>query len=321
MSNTIYDVAIIGGGPAAYTAAIYASRAALKVVLIAGDAPGGQLLLTSEVENFPGFKDGILGPELMDEMQQQAVRFGAEFITEFVEKIIPGTPHAVRLKERQIEARSVIIATGASAMWLGLDNETRLMGKGISACATCDGYFFKDKTVVVVGGGDTAMEEALSLTHFASKVIVVHRRDTLRASKIMQDRAQQHPKIEFIWNAAVTDVLGDQMVEGVELTDLKTKKKTTLQCEGLFVAIGHKPATDFVADILDLDPKGYIKTRDNVFTNIPGIFAAGDVADHVYRQAITAAGDGCRAALEAERYIAGLAEVQAVAETQDSAGV
>ena len=306
MTNKIYDVAIIGGGPAAYTAAIYASRAALSVVLLAGDAPGGQLLLTSEVENFPGFKDGILGPELMDEMQQQAVRFGAEFVTEYVDKIVPGEPHAIHLKDRHFEARAIIIATGASAMWLGLENETRLMGRGISACATCDGYFFKDKTVVVVGGGDTAMEEALSLTHFATKVIVVHRRDSLRASKIMQDRARQHPKIEFIWNTAVTDVLGEQMVEGVELTDLESNKKTTLKCEGLFVAIGHKPATDFIADILDLDSKGYIKTRDNVFTNRDGIFAAGDVADHVYRQAITAAGDGCRAALEAERYIGGL---------------
>ena len=313
----VYDVAIIGGGPAAYTAAIYASRAALSVVLIAGDVPGGQLLLTSEVENFPGFKDGIQGPELMEQMQQQALRFGAKFITEYVESITPGQPHVVKLKNESIEARSVIISTGASAMWLGLENETRLMGRGISACATCDGYFFKDKTVVVVGGGDTAMEEALTLTHFAEKVIVVHRRAELRASKIMQDRALNHKKIEFVWDTAVTDVLGESMVEGVELTNLQTNEKTNLACQGLFVAIGHKPATEFVKDIIDLDDKGYIKAINNVFTNQAGIFAAGDVADHVYRQAITAAGDGCRAALEAERYLAALPAEVAQSNTRE----
>lgn len=313
----VYDVAIIGGGPAAYTAAIYASRAALSVVLIAGDVPGGQLLLTSEVENFPGFKDGIQGPELMEQMQQQALRFGAKFITEYVESIKPGQPHVVKLKAEVIEARSVIISTGASAMWLGLENETRLMGRGISACATCDGYFFKDKIVVVVGGGDTAMEEALTLTHFAEKVIVVHRRAELRASKIMQERALNHKKIEFIWDTAVTDVFGENMVEGVELTNLQTDKKKKLDCQGLFVAIGHKPATDFVKDIIELDDKGYIKTKNNVFTNQAGIFAAGDVADHVYRQAITAAGDGCRAALEAERYLAALPAEVVQSHTQE----
>ncbi|MCC7543260.1 thioredoxin-disulfide reductase [bacterium] len=299
-----YDVAIIGGGPAAYTAAIYASRASLSVVLVTGDTPGGQLLLTSEVENFPGFKDGIMGPELMDEMQQQALRFGATLISEFVDQIRPGEPHALKLKNGDtLQSMTIIIATGASAQWLGLENETRLMGKGISACATCDGYFFKDKVVVVVGGGDTAMEEALSLTHFASRVIVVHRRHELRASKIMQERALNHEKIEFIWDTEVTDVFGEHMVDGIELTNLKTDQKTRLDCQGLFVAIGHKPATEFIRDIIDVDEKGYIKTQDNVFTNQKGVFAAGDVADHLYRQAITAAGDGCRAALEAERYL------------------
>lgn len=302
------DIAIIGSGPAAYTAAIYTARAALSTTIIAGDVPGGQLLLTSEVENFPGFRDGIMGPELMEIMQSQALRFGVTMVQEFVDRVLPGTAeHTLLLRDgSKLHAKAVIIATGAQARWLGLENETRLMGKGISACATCDGYFFQDKHVVVVGGGDTAMEEALTLTKFASKVTVVHRRDTLRASKIMQDRAKQHPKIAFIWDSEVSDVIGEVMVSGVELTNLKTHEKQHLDCEGLFVAIGHIPATDFLKDTIDLDEKGYIAVRDVVFTNINGIFAAGDVADKRYRQAITAAGDGCRAALEAEHYLAGL---------------
>ena len=302
---TQYDVVIIGGGPAAYTAAIYASRAALSVIILGGDSPGGQLLLTSEVENFPGVEKGILGPDLMAAMQAQAERFGTELHNGWVEQIIPGKPwHTVKFADGSIEARTVIIATGASANWLGLPNEERLMAKGISACATCDGYFFRDKTVVVVGGGDSAMEEALTLTSFASKVIVVHRRDHLRASQIMQDRALKHPKIEFIWNAGVTDVFGENFVDGVELTDTVTNEKRRLDCEGLFVAIGHTPATGFVKDLIDTDAKGYIKVERSVITNQEAIFAAGDVADPHYRQAITAAGDGCRAALEAEAYIA-----------------
>lgn len=301
---TQYDVVIIGGGPAAYTAAIYASRAALSVIVLGGDTPGGQLLLTSEVENFPGFENGILGPDLMIAMKAQAERFGTEMFDSFVDEIIPGRPwHSVKFTGGTIKARTVIIATGASANWLGLPNEERLMTKGISACATCDGYFFRDKTVVVVGGGDSAMEEALTLTSFATKVIVVHRRDHLRASQIMQDRAMQHPKMEFIWNAGVTDVFGDTFVDGVELTDTITHKKRRLDCEGLFVAIGHTPATGFVKDIIATDAKGYIKVERAVLTNQEAIFAAGDVADPHYRQAITAAGDGCRAALEAESYI------------------
>lgn len=302
-TETVFDVAVIGGGPAAYTASLYASRASLKTVILTGDVPGGQLLLTSEVENFPGFPKGILGPVLMDNMQEQATRFGAELVQDFVESIVPGEPHALKLKNRTIRSRSIIIATGAQAQWLNLPNEQRMMGRGISACATCDGYFFQDKTVVVVGGGDSAMEEALTLTNFATKVNIVHRRDHLRASQIMQDRAKQHPKIEFIWNTAVTDVLGASFVEGVELTNLLTNKQTRLDCQGLFVAIGHTPATGFVKDILELDQKGYVKTRDVIYTNQPGIFAAGDVADPKYRQAITAAGDGCRAALAAEHYL------------------
>ncbi len=306
MSTTtemVFDVAVIGGGPAAYTASLYASRASLKTVLLTGDVPGGQLLLTSEVENFPGFPKGILGPELMEQMQEQATRFGTELVQDFVEAITPGEPHILKLKEQTIQARSVIIATGAQAQWLNLPNEQRLMGRGISACATCDGYFFQDKAVVVVGGGDSAMEEALTLTNFASKVYIVHRRDNLRASQIMQDRARQHSKIEFIWDTAVTDVFGESFVDALELTNLKTDKKSKLDCQGLFVAIGHTPATAFVKDVVELDQKGYVKTRDVIYTSQPGIFAAGDVADPKYRQAITAAGDGCRAALAAEHYL------------------
>lgn len=302
-TTKLFDVAIIGGGPAAYTAALYASRASLRTVLLTGDVPGGQLLLTSEVENFPGFPQGIMGPELMEQMKLQATRFGAELKESFVTSIEPGTPHRLHVDDEIVEARTVIIATGAQAQWLNLPNETRLMGKGISACATCDGYFFQEKTVVVVGGGDSAMEEALTLTNFAEKVFVVVRRDSLRASQIMQDRATKHPKIEFIWNSAVTDVFGETFVDGVELTDLTTQQKRRFECQGLFVAIGHKPATSFIKDIVDLDPKGYIVTKEVIYTSRDGIFAAGDVADPHYRQAITAAGDGCRAALAAEKYL------------------
>ncbi|MFO0955654.1 MAG: thioredoxin-disulfide reductase [Candidatus Saccharibacteria bacterium] len=308
MTKALCDVVIIGSGPAAYTAGIYTARAALSTVMYAGDVPGGQLLLTSEVENWPGFRDGIMGPELMEEMKAQTERFGVKIHHEFVAKVVPGKgQHSVELASGEvISARTIIVATGAQAQWLGLENETRLMAKGISACATCDGYFFQNKHVVVVGGGDTAMEEALTLTKFADKVTVVHRRDSLRASKIMQERARKHPKISFIWDSAVTDVLGENMVSGVEITNLKTQAQQTLDCGGLFVAIGHLPATDFLKGVIDLDEKGYIAVKDNVFTSVDGIFAAGDVADKRYRQAITAAGDGCRAALEVEHYLANL---------------
>lgn len=300
----VLDIIIVGAGPAGYTAAIYAARANLKVMMIAGPIPGGQLLLTSEVENFPGFKDGIMGPELMEEMKSQALRFGTEIIQQLATKVdLGGQPKSVWVGKQEYQAKSIIISTGASANWLGLENEQRLMGKGISACATCDGFFFSDKHVVVVGGGDSAMEESLTLAKFASKVTVVHRRDEFRASKIMQDRVMNHEKIEVIWNKSVEDVLGKDSVEGVKLKDVKTGKTTKLECQGLFVAIGHTPATDLFKGSLEMDEKGYLKVKNNVKTALPGVFAAGDVADPHYRQAITAAGDGCRAALEAERYL------------------
>lgn len=303
----VLDVIIIGAGPAGYTAAIYAARANLSVTMISGPTPGGQLLLTSEVENFPGFKNGIMGPELMEEMKAQAKRFGTEIIQELVTKVeLGGHPKKVWVGKDEYQSKSIIIATGASANWLGLDNEQRLMGKGISACATCDGFFFSDKHVVVVGGGDSAMEESLTLAKFASKVTIVHRRDEFRASKIMQDRVLSNEKIEVVWNKTVEDVLGKEKVEGVKIKDTLTGKSSKIECDGLFVAIGHTPATNLFKGSLEMDDKGYLKVKDNVKTALPGVFAAGDVADPHYRQAITAAGDGCRAALEAERFIAEL---------------
>lgn len=299
-----YDVVIIGAGPAGYTAAIYASRASLKTIMIAGDTPGGQLLLTSEVENFPGFKDGILGPELMDEMKEQALKFGTEFRADFVTKI----EFTDKVKKTWVgndcyESKTVIISTGASANWLNLENEQRLMGKGISACATCDGFFFTNKHVVVVGGGDSAMEEALTLAKFANKVTIVHRRDVFRASKIMQQRVLDHEKIDVVYNTEVVDVLGQDFVEGVILKDTQNGKTSDFACEGLFVAIGHTPATKLFDGVLDLDEKKYLITNPDTSTKLPGIFAAGDVADKRYRQAVTAAGEGCKAALEAEHFI------------------
>lgn len=305
--NKIYDVVIIGAGPAGYTAALYASRANLKTIILAGDTPGGQLLLTSEVENYPGFKDGILGPELMEEMKAQALRFGAEFRADFVTKVVLDAKiKKTWVGEDVYESKTVIIATGASANWLGLENEQRLMGKGISACATCDGFFFTDKHVVVVGGGDSAMEEALTLAKFAKKVTIVHRRDGFRASKIMQDRVTTNPKIDIIFNSEVTDVLGKDFVEGVVLKDTQTGKTKNFACQGLFVAIGHTPATKLFDTQLQLDEKKYLKTNPDTSTQLAGVFAAGDVADSQYRQAVTAAGEGCKAALEAEHYIENL---------------
>lgn len=307
--DKIYDVLIVGSGPAGYTAGIYASRAELVTAIVAGDEAGGQLMLTSEVENFPGFADGILGPDLMDQMKAQAKRFGVDFVHDQIQSVeLTGDIKTLKSAKQTFRAKTVIIATGSQALWLGLDSEKRLMGRGISACATCDGYFFKDKTVVVVGGGDSAMEEALTLTKFANQVIIVHRRDEFRASKIMQKRVLEHAKIRVIWDSAVEEVLGENMVEGIKLRNLKTDETSQLDAQGLFVAIGHKPATGFLSDQLELDEKGYIVARDQVKTNLAGVFVAGDVADPHYRQAITAAGDGCRAALEAERYLAGQAE-------------
>lgn len=305
--NKITDVVIIGAGPAGYTAAIYAARASLSVKIICGSSPGGQLLLTSEVENFPGFRDGILGPELMEEMKEQAKRFGVEIIQEFVTKVeLGGQPKKIWVGQDEYLAKSVVIATGASANWLGLKNEQRLIGKGVSACATCDGFFFEGKDVVVVGGGDSAMEESLTLAKFVNKVTIVHRRDEFRASKIMRDRVLNHSRITIQWNKIVEDVLGDEVVEGVRLQDTENGKSSELECQGLFVAVGHTPATELFKHSLLIDKKGYLVVRDNVKTALPGVFAAGDVADPRYRQAITAAGDGCRAALEAEHFIANL---------------
>jgi len=275
--------------------------------MITGTTPGGQLLLTSEVENFPGFKDGIMGPELMEEMKAQAKRFGVEMIQEFVTKVdLGGQPKRVYVNKQEYETRTVIIATGASANWLGLKNETRLMGRGISSCATCDGFFFKDQKVIVIGGGDCAMEEALTLSKICSHVTIVHRRDEFRASKIMQDRVLKNKKISVEWNSEVIDVLGKDMVEGAKLKNNKTGKTRELSAKGFFVAIGHTPATDLFKSFLEVDSKGYLITKEGVKTVLEGVYAAGDVADAHYRQAITAAGDGCRAALEAERYIQGI---------------
>ena len=301
---TKYDVIIIGAGPAGYTAAVYTSRANLKTIMLAGDTPGGQLLLTSEVENFPGFRKGIMGPDLMAEMKAQALNFGTEFRSDFVTKIdLSGITKKVWVGKDLYESKVVIISTGASANWLGLKNEQRLMGKGISACAVCDAFFFTGKHVVVVGGGDSAMEEATTLAKFADKVTIIHRRDSFRASKIMQDRVRNNKKIDMILNTEVIDVLGDNFVEGVTLKDTVSGGESKLACGGLFVAIGHTPATKLFKDVLTLDGKGYIKSKPTTETEIPGVFAAGDVSDSRYRQAITAAGEGCKAALEAEHYI------------------
>ena len=299
-----FDVIIIGAGPAGYTAAIYTARANLTTMLISGDSPGGQLLLTSEVENFPGFSAGIMGPDLMEEMKKQALRFGTSMRTDFVTKVeLTDSAKKVWVGEDMYSAKAVIICTGASANWLNLENEQRLMGKGVSSCATCDGFFFTGKHVVVVGGGDSAMEESLTLAKFASKVTLVHRRDEFRASKIMLDRVKKHPKIDILLNTQVVDVLGKDMVEGVVIQDTLTDKQSEISCQGFFVAIGHTPATKLFDGILEIESNGYLKSSHDTSTKIKGVFATGDVTDSRYRQAITAAGEGCKSALEAEHYI------------------
>ncbi len=304
--SEVREVVVIGSGPAGLTAALYSARADLNPLVIEGIGAGGQLMLTTEVENFPGFPDGILGPELMDNMRKQSSRFGAEFITDDVSRVdLGGDVKRVWIGEDEYAAHAVIISTGARANWLGLPNEQRLIGRGASSCATCDGFFFRDHDIAVVGGGDSAMEEATFLTKFAKSVTVVHRRDTLRASKIMQDRALANPKVKFAWNSQVTDVLGQDSVEGVELTSTVDGSRSSLAVTGLFVAIGHTPNTDLFRGHVDLDADGYIRVDSpSTRTNVPGVFACGDVVDRTYRQAITAAGTGCAASLDAERYLA-----------------
>ncbi len=311
MANPVEQVIILGSGPAGLTAAIYAARANLSPLLISGAQAGGQLMITTDVENYPGFPTGILGPQLIEEFRKQAERFTTRFVSGDVTKVeLRRQPIRLTVNGETIyETRTLIISTGASAKLLGLESESKLMGHGVSACATCDGFFFKGKEVLVVGGGDTAMEEATFLTKFASKVTVIHRRDKLRASKIMQDRATRNPKIGFIWDSAVTEVLGTEAgcIRGVRIKNLKNGQTSDLPCGGLFIAIGHEPNTKLFAGQLEMDEHGYLKTKaGSTVTNIPGVFASGDVADHVYRQAVTAAGTGCMAAIDAERYLEAL---------------
>jgi thioredoxin reductase (NADPH) len=300
-----HDVVIIGSGPAGLTAAVYAARANLRPVVIEGLAAGGQLMLTTDVENYPGFPEGILGPDLMGRFREQALRFGGEFVTANADAVDLGQrPFRVTVGEHVYTADSIIVSTGATARMLDLPNEARLLGHGVSTCATCDGFFFRDHEIAVVGGGDSAVEEAVFLTKFASKVTMIHRRDELRASKIMQERAFANDKIEFRWNTVVDDVSGDSKVQALHLTDVNTGEQSELKVSGLFVAIGHTPTTELFVGKLDLDPNGYIVTApDSTVTSVEGVFAAGDVQDHVFRQAVTAAGSGCMAAIEAERWI------------------
>ena len=309
--SDVRDVIIIGSGPAGLTAAIYTARANLSPLVLEGepsstsDQPGGQLMLTTEVENFPGFPGGVQGPELMEDFRKQAERFGAELVLEKATSVdFDVRPFEVNVHGTVHRARTVIVATGARALMLGLDAEARLIGHGLSTCATCDGFFFRSQQIAVVGGGDSALEEALFLTRFADKVFLVHRRDSLRASKIMQDRAFANPKIEFVWNTVVDDLVGDTSLQGIDVTDVVTGESRRLDVTGLFVAIGHRPNTDLFAGLLDRDENGYLVTQPgSTATNVDGVFACGDVQDHIYRQAVTAAGSGCMAAIDAERWL------------------
>ncbi len=306
MGEKVEKLIIIGSGPAGLTAAIYSARANLNPLMIEGEEAGGQLMITTDVENYPGFEHGVTGPNLIAVMRQQAERFGTRFITRNVTKIdFSKRPFAVTVGKETHFADSLIVTTGASAKWIGLPSEKIYVNRGVSACATCDGAFFKNVEVAVVGGGDTAMEEANFLTRFASKVYVIHRRDTFRASKIMQDRTLKNPKIQVLWNRAVDEILGDgKQVTGIRLLDLQKNEKYEMSIGGVFVAIGHKPNTELFAGVLDMDSNGYLKTKPGTsYTNVSGVFAAGDVQDHVYRQAITAAGTGCMAAIDCERWL------------------
>ncbi len=300
------ELIIVGSGPAGLTAAVYAARADLRPLVIEGLGAGGQLMLTTDVENYPGFPDGILGPELMMKFREQAERFGAEFVTADADRVdLSAPPFGVWVGDTEYRGNAVVISTGATARMLGLPSEQALLGHGVSTCATCDGFFFRDQDIAVVGGGDSALEEAIFLTKFATRVTVVHRRDELRASKIMQDRAFANPKIDFRWNTVVTDVEGDGQVEQIRLQDTMTAERSDLKVGGLFVAIGHNPNTKLVEGQLELDENGYVVLREagSTKTSVEGVFAAGDVADHVFRQAVTAAGTGCMAAIEAERWL------------------
>ncbi len=300
----IENVIILGSGPAGLTAGIYAARSDLNPLLISGSIPGGQLTITSLVENYPGFEDGILGPELMLSMQKQANNTGVRFEDGVAIKVdFSNRPFTVWTEDKEFKAKTVIISTGASVKWLGLDNETRLMGKGISGCATCDAPFFKDKDIVVVGGGDSAMEESLFLTKFVKKLYLVHRRDEFRASKIMQDRVLKDPKIEILFNSEVRDIYGENVVEGVKILNNKTNTESDLKVQGVFIAIGHTPNTEIFKESLEIDPNGYIKVHDFTKTNIEGVFAAGDVSDPKYKQAVSSAGIGCIAAIDAMHFI------------------
>lgn len=299
-----WDVIIIGSGPAGLTAAIYSTRAALSTLVIGGYKWGGQLMLTTEVDNYPGFPEGIMGPDLMEKMKAQAERFGAEVVLENVERVELGNrPFKISTGSKEYSGKSVIIATGADTRWLGLPNEQKLIGRGVSSCAPCDAAFFKDKNVIVVGGGDSAMEEALVLSKFASEVTIVHRRDQFRASDAMQQKVLANPKIEVIWNSVVSDILGEEKVIGVKLQNVNTQEITEKSIDGIFVAIGHDPVTKLFGSQIETDEKGYIRKQDHSRTNIEGVFVAGDVHDYHYRQAVTAAALGCQAAMDAEKWL------------------